>query len=218
MGTTIEIDVTKLNTRDAYRMMIGAIVPRPIAWVSTISSTGTSNLAPFSFFTGVCINPPTLLFCPTNHPNGKEKDTLRNIRETREFVVNLVSEELAQQMNQSSADYPPEISEFQEVGLLATPSHFVKAPRVKESPINFECRLQQIITIGRDGPGSGHVVLGEIIYAHFAEGIYENGRVAIDRVKPIARLDGQNYCPVREVFAINRPANTRPGKPQPACP
>lgn len=200
-----EIDVSTLSIADAYKILIGAIVPRPIAWVSTISEAGIANLAPFSFFNGICSNPPSLLFCPANHPDGREKDTLRNIRATRQFVVNAASEILVGQMNQTSGDYAPEISEFNEAGLTPAPSRLIKPPRVSESPINFECELMQIVDVGPGGAGSGHVVIGKILYAHFAPGIFENGRINLEKLKPIARLGGPTYCPVREVFSLNRP-------------
>ncbi|MBI3554868.1 MAG: flavin reductase family protein [Deltaproteobacteria bacterium] len=199
------MDVSKLTVGDAYKLLIGAIVPRPIAWVSTISLEGRLNLAPFSFFNGVCSNPPSLLFCPVNHADGREKDTLRNIREVKQFAVNIVSEELATQMNQTSADYPPEVNEFNVVGL--NPARCVKldVPRVQEAPVTFECELLEIVKVGPGGAGSGHVVIGKIVYAHFAPGVYESGRVQLDKVNPIARLAGMSYCPVREVFELPRP-------------
>ena len=205
MSSITELDVSTMNVGDAYRLLIGAIVPRPIAWVSSISAEGRLNLAPFSFFNGVCSNPPSLLFCPVNHADGREKDTLRNIRETKEFVVNIVSEELATQMNQTSGDYPPEVNEFNVVGLSPSRCNKLSAPRVKEAPVSFECELIEIVKVGPGGAGSGHVVIGKIVYAHFAPGVYENGRVLIDKVKPIARLAGMSYCPVREVFELPRP-------------
>lgn len=200
-----ELDVSKLSVADAYKLLIGTIVPRPIAWVSTVSLNGQPNLAPFSFFNGVCSNPPSLLFCPVNHPDGHEKDTLRNIRETNQFVVNVASEDLVAQVNQTSGNYPVDVNEFAEAGVTAAPSKLVKAPRVKESPASFECEVLQIVQVGPGGAGSGHVVIGRILYAHFADGVYKDGKIAIDKLKPVARLGGPNYCPVREIFALERP-------------
>lgn len=200
-----ELDVSKLSVADAYKLLVGAIVPRPIAWVSTISKKGQPNLAPFSFFNGVCSNPPSLLFCPVNHPDGREKDTLRNIRETNQFVVNIASEDLVQQMNQTSGNYPPNINEFEEAGLAQAASKLVKPPLVKDSPASFECEVLQIVQVGPGGTGSGHVVIGKILYAHFADGVYKDGRISIETLKPVARLGGPNYCAVRETFALDRP-------------
>ena len=204
----IDVDLSKLSVGDAYKLLIGTIVPRPIAWVSTISPQGATNLAPFSFFNGICSNPPSLLFCPVNHPDGREKDTLRNIRATRQFVVNIATEDLAKAMNQTSGDYPPEKSEFEIAGLTPEPSRTVRAPRVKESPASFECELMQIIDIGDGSAGSGHVVIGKILHARFADKVYQNGKIILEELKPIARLGGPNYCPVREVFNLARPKVT----------
>lgn len=205
-----ELDVSTLSVGEAYKLLIGAIVPRPIAWVSTVSEDGVTNLAPFSFFNGVCSNPPSLLFCPVNHPDGREKDTLRNIRQTRQFVVNVASESLVAKMNQTSGDYPPETSEFREVGLTEAACRMVRAPRVAEAPASFECELLQIVDVGPGTAGSGHVVIGKILFAHFADGVYEQGgRVWLERLKPVARLAGASYCPVREVFDLPRPKIAR---------
>lgn len=202
---TTELDLSKLSVGDAYKLLIGTIVPRPIAWVSTVNKKGQPNLAPFSFFNGVCSNPPSLLFCPVNHPDGREKDTLRNIRATKQFVVNVASETLARQMNQSSANYAPEINEFSETGLAEAPSKMIKPPRVSGAPASFECELLQIVPVGPGGAGSGHVVIGKILYAHFADGVYRDGKINLEALMPIARLGGPNYCPVRDVFSLARP-------------
>lgn len=200
-----ELDLSRLSVGDAYKLLIGTIVPRPIAWVSTVSAKGQVNLAPFSFFNGICSNPPSLLFCPVNHPDGREKDTLRNIRETKQFVVNIATEALASQMNQTSSNYPPDVNEFEAAGLTEEPSRLVKPPRVKESPASFECELIQIVDVGPGTAGSGHVVIGKILLARYCEGVYVGGRVSLDRMKPIARLAGSAYCPVREIFELPRP-------------
>lgn len=205
----IEIDPSSLSMTEAYKILIGSIVPRPIAWVSTVNSKGQPNLAPFSFFNGVCSNPPSLLFCPVNHPDGREKDTLRNIRETRQFVVNVATEKLAAEMNQTSADYDPNVNEFAEAHLAPGLCRKVKAPRVKDSPISFECELLQIVSVGDGGAGSGHVVIGKIVYMHFAKEVYQDGKILIEKLRPIARLAGSSYCPVREIFNLPRPKTTR---------
>lgn len=208
----MELDVSKLSVRDAYRLLIETILPRPIGWVSTVSIKGQPNLAPFSFFTGVCSNPPSLLFCPVNHPDGGEKDTLRNIRETGQFVVNVASEELAKAMNTTSGDYPPGVNEFTEAGLTMAPSRKVKASRVGESPVSLECELIQIVDVGPGGAGSGHVVIGKVVHAHVRDDAYAEGSVLLEKLKPIARLGGPRYCPVREVFELERPRLPRPQK------
>src|SRR5262249_41892164 len=159
------------------------ITPRPIAWVSSISEQGQTNLAPFSFFNGVCPNPPTILFCPTNSRHGKPKDTLVNIEATREFVVNVVPDALGARMNATSQEFPPEVSEFAACGVASSPSIKVKPPRVKESPVNIECELHDIVRIG-EGPLSGHIVIGRIVMIHVDEKVLDNS----GQIDP-ARLD-----------------------------
>jgi flavin reductase (DIM6/NTAB) family NADH-FMN oxidoreductase RutF len=207
MSEFITIDPTQNSQQDNYKLLIGSVLPRPIAWVSTRSKAGVLNLAPFSFYTGVCSNPPTLLFCPTvRGSDGAKKDTLLNIEETGEFVVNVVSEEVVRQMNQTAAEYPRGVDEFQEVGLTPAPSLVVQPPRVLESPLSMECRLQQIIPVGDGGLGSGNVVLGTIVQFHVRADLYHNGRIDTAGLKPVARLAGAAFCPVRDAFELERPA------------
>jgi flavin reductase (DIM6/NTAB) family NADH-FMN oxidoreductase RutF len=201
----IEVDFERISTQAAYNLQIGSIVPRPVAWVSTVNGSGLPNLAPFSYFNGICSNPPALLFCPVNHPDGREKDTLRNIREIGDFVVNIATESLVFAVNHTAAEYPSEISEFAAAGLTALPGVVVKAPRVAESPIQLECRLIQIVAVGTGG-NSGHVVIGRIVYGHFHPTVYQDGRVLLDMLKPIARFAGTTYGPVRDTFDLPRPA------------
>lgn len=199
------IDPKGNDPKNIYKLMIGSIVPRPIAFVSSQSPEGALNLAPFSFFTGVSANPPTILFCPlVRGSDSKIKDTLRNISATREFVVNAVSERFAEEMNLTSTEFPPEISEFAESGLTPVPSLKVKPPRVKESPINMECRLNQIVTVGTE-PLGGSVVIGEIVLFHIADELFDNFRVDLRKLSPIGRLAGSSYCRVTDIFDLIRP-------------
>ena len=203
---TISLDPLAMAHTEAYKLLIGSILPRPIAFVSTRAADGTLNLAPYSFFTGVCSNPPTLLFCPMRRgSDGAKKDSLCNIEETGEFVVNIVTESIVAQMNQTSAEYPPDISEFEAAGLTPVPSTIVRAPRVAESPVNLECKLQQIVPVGDGSVGSGAVVLGTIVQVHIRADLYQNGRILTEGLQPVARLAGMAYCPVREVFELPRP-------------
>jgi flavin reductase (DIM6/NTAB) family NADH-FMN oxidoreductase RutF len=203
---TVSIDITKLSPNEAYKILAGSVLPRPIAWVSTISAQGNYNLAPFSFFNAIASNPPTLLFCPVTPEKGKEKDTLRNIRETKQFVVNFVSEELVQKMNMTSGEYPPELSEFEIAGLTPIAGVQIKAPRVLESPIQFECELLQIIQVGNGDEGSGNIVIGKLLHAHVqADAINERHHIDVLKIKPVGRLAGNDYCPFREIFSIKRP-------------
>lgn len=188
--------------------MIGAIVPRPIAFVSTKSSNGIDNLAPFSFFTGVCSNPATIAFCPARRgKNGEMKDTLINIRDTGVFALNIVSESFAQAMVTTANEFPPEISEFDESGLTPVQCEKIDVMRVKESKISFECKLNQIIEVGNGDPGSGALVLGSIILFHVADEIYQDGRIDLEKLQPIGRLAGNMYIRSTVPFEIIRKKN-----------
>lgn len=202
----LTIDPSQISQQENYKLIIGSVLPRPIAFVSTVSPEGVPNLAPFSFFNAVCSKPPTLLFCPTYRgSDGVKKDTLVNIEATGEFVVNVVSESIVEAMNQTAAEYPYGVSEFEQSGLTSTPSVVVKPPRVLESPVSMECKLQQIIPVGEGGVGSGFVVLGTIVQYHIRQDVYENGRIDVKKLAPVARLAGAAYCPVRDVFELPRP-------------
>jgi len=190
---------------DIYKLMIGAIVPRPIAFVSTVDENEERNLAPFSFFAGVCSKPPTILFCPGIRASTRErKDTLRNVLATKEFVVNIVSEEIAAQMNQTSADVGPEVDEFLLSGLTPLASVIVRPPRVAESPVQMECKLREVVTIS-DQPGGGSIVIGEVLRFHVREDLIDNFRIDADRLKAIARMGGPTYCRTRDRFDMERP-------------
>ena len=168
----MELDPDSLNTRTMYEWMIHSILPRPIAWVSTVSISGVTNLAPFSFFQGVCARPPTLMFCPVNHRDGSSKDTLRNIEATGEFVVNTVSAADAEAMNATSAMLGFEESEFERFGLAAVPSVMVRPPRVASASVAFECRLDRIIRVS-EGPAGGNIEW--IIHSYLVRVFRESG-------------------------------------------
>jgi flavin reductase (DIM6/NTAB) family NADH-FMN oxidoreductase RutF len=206
MSGFVTIDPAKISAQDNYKLIIGSIVPRPIAFVSSQSPGGILNLAPFSFFNGVCSNPPTVLFCPmVRGSDGHKKDTLLNIEATREYVVNIVNEDIVRQMNDTAAEVPPDVDEFKLSGLTPVPSVIVKPPRVLESPISMECKLQQVVYIGDGSIGSGSVVIGTVVQFHVREDLYHSGRIETDELKPVARLAGAHYCPVREIFELERP-------------
>jgi flavin reductase (DIM6/NTAB) family NADH-FMN oxidoreductase RutF len=199
------IDPQQQPYQDNYKLLIGSIVPRPIAFVSTVSKTGIYNLAPFSFFNGVCSNPPTIMFATTRRvTDGRPKDTLTNIRDTREFVVNIVSEDLAERMVATSTEFPPEVDEFEIGGFTAVPGERVRAPRVKESRISFECRLNRTVEIGDGSPGSGTIIIGTVVLFHVRDELYQAGRIDIERLRPVGRLAGHHYCRVRDLFMIER--------------
>lgn len=187
-----------------YKLMIGSIVPRPIAFVSTISKDGIRNLAPFSFFNGVCSNPPVVLFSTVITKDGRQKDTLNNVEATKEFVVNIVSEDFAEQMNITSGEFPPEVDEFVKAGLTPIPSDVVKPSRVKESRINFECKMLTVVSFGL-GPGSGSTVFGEIVRIHIADELFDNYRIDPDKLLPIGRMGGPTYTRTKDRFDLIRP-------------
>lgn len=201
-----EIDFETLPVKDTYQLMVDVIVPRPIAWVSTISKKGIANLAPFSFYNGVCSDPPTLLISITPHPDGQMKDTLRNIRATKQFVVNLASRPLAEQMNKSSGRFSAEISEFEEVGLTRAPSLKVKPPRVAESPVSMECQLKKIVSIGeKNSVGSANIVIGQVVQMHVADDCIKNGKIISEKLQAIGRLGGPWYTTTQDLFQMPRP-------------
>ncbi len=193
------------DVRNIYKLMIGAIVPRPIAFVSSISPEGIRNLAPFSFFTGVSANPPTILFCPmVRLSDGATKDTIKNIRRTKEFVVNVVSEEFADKMNICSTEFPPEVDEFEKSGLTAIPSDLVQPPRVEESHIQMECRLVRIVTISTL-PLGGSIVIGEILRFHVDDSLFDDFKIDADRLRAIGRMGGPTYTRTTDRFDLVRP-------------
>ena len=198
-------DPTEKPFSEIHKLMIGSIVPRPIALVSTTSKDGNNNVAPFSYFNGVCSNPPTIMFAPARRGwDGHEKDTLINIRNNQEFVINIVSESFAEKMVKCSTDFNPDIDEFQVSGLTPESSSKVSPPKVKESKINLECKLDQIVEIGDGTAGSGFVVLGTIVLFHIDDDIYEDGHVLLDKLEPLGRLAGNWYTRPTDNLKITR--------------
>lgn len=192
--------------RDVYKIAAGSILPRPIAWVSTVNAAGTPNLAPFSFFTVASANPLTLMFTPLmTDDEGSLKDTPRNILETEEFVVNITNEATAAAMSRSAKAMAPGQSEFGYAQVTPAPSKFVKAPRVAEAPVSYECVLSQTIQVGNKH-GSGLVIMGEVVAIHFADGIYdrETGYIDLELLQPIGRLSGSQYAHITDLFEIER--------------
>ena len=199
------IDFEKISPREAYPWLINAINPRPIAWVSTISAAGHTNLAPFSFFQGVTANPPTLMFVPVNSRQGLKKDTVRNIEALPEFVVNLVSHTLAAQMNLTATLLPYGESEFEKFGVAAAASTSVRPPRVAAAPVAFECTLDRIVHIG-EGPLAANVIFGRIRTAHIRDEVLgADGLPDARKLDLVGRLGGEDYTTTREIFTIERP-------------
>lgn len=198
------------SPKDLYKLLTGVVVPRPIAFVSTKSPDGVDNLAPFSFFNVVTSNPPTVMFS-VGERKGSKKDTLANIEKHPFFVVNVVTEEMAQPMHNSAAEFLPEVSEFDEVGLTPIPAQAVDCKAVKESPVHMECELDQIIHIGHS-----YMVLGRIVHFRIDDDIYLGDfKIDAPKLKPLARLAGNSYGKVREYFELERhfdPDKTIPKK------
>jgi flavin reductase (DIM6/NTAB) family NADH-FMN oxidoreductase RutF len=203
----------QLSHHDLYGTLLNAVAPRPIAWVSTLSASGQPNLAPFSFFNVVCVSPPLLGFSPgmrapkksaTEAVAGEAKDTLRNIRDTKEFVISVVTYELAEAMNLTSGDYEASISEFEVAKLAAAPSKFVRPQRVAESPVSFECKLYQILDFN-PGPEGGSLVIGQIVSIHVEEKYLKEGRLDRNALDLIGRMGGIQYTRTTQRFEMVRP-------------
>ncbi|HUN83628.1 MAG TPA: flavin reductase family protein [Terracidiphilus sp.] len=205
----LSFDPAEHDSRQMYKLMTGIVVPRPIALVSTVDAHGTANLAPFSFFAGVGSVPPAVLFCPAlrakgSREPGSRKDTLQNVEETREFVVNVVSDAIAAQANATSSEVPPEVDEFQLSHLTPVPSEAVRPARVAESPAQMECRLLQVIYTGH-APGSGVIVLGEIVRFHIRQDLFDDFRVDPAGLDAVGRMAGNTWVRTRDRIELVRP-------------
>lgn len=202
----MEINPREIPYKSMYKILIGSIVPRPIGWISSLNPGGQPNLAPFSFFNALNAKPPHVMFAPgIRSTDAQPKDTLKNVRATGEFVVNIVTEALAEAMNLTATELPGEVNEFELAGLTAEPSVVVAPPRVVESPIHFECRVAQIIELGQ-GLGGGYVVIGRIVHVHIRDEILIGGdKIDIQKLQPIGRLAGTGYCRVTDLFDMIRP-------------
>src|ERR1700728_3713971 len=189
----LAFDPANHSQNDIYKLMVGSIVPRPIALVSSVDEGGVRNLAPFSYFTACSSNPPVVVFCPILRPAPPlAKDTLRNILATREFVVNIVSEEFVERMNATSAQVSPEVDEFELSGLTPIASDLIKPARVRESHVHMECRLRQVVQLG-DQPGAGSLVLGDVLRFHVREDLVDNFRIDPDKLRAVGRMAGSTY-------------------------
>ncbi|QEE50612.1 flavin reductase family protein [Flavobacterium alkalisoli] len=199
------IDPAHTSQSDVYKILTGSVIPRPIGWISTISEDGVPNLAPFSFFNVVGEDPPHVMFS-TVRPGNSNKDTLNNVLATKQFVVNMAVEELVEAVNTSSASLPPDVNEFDYAGVTQAPGIKVKAPRVLESPINFECELVHHYTLEDHKHGGATIMIGRVVMFHVDESVLlDNYKINPEVYRPVARLAGSNYAKLGEVFSIKRP-------------
>lgn len=218
----MDVIPSELPHREVYNILLNAVAPRPIAWVSSLSASGQPNLAPFSFFNVVCAQPPMLGFSPSRRSPKKpgaagalggepieeraweQKDTLQNIRESGEFVVNTVTYELAEAMNLTSGEYDASVNEFELAKLASAPSKVVRPQRVAESPVSFECKLHQILDFN-PGPEGSSLVVGEIVSIHINEQYIKDGRLDRNSLDLIGRMGGMQYTRSTERFEMVRP-------------
>lgn len=199
------IDVSKTPVVEAYQLLTGVVTPRPIAWVTTVSRSGVVNLAPFSFFNAFGANPPVVAFSPSLRRDGTKKDTLLNLEVHPEFVLSVATAPLAEKVNLSSKELPPDESEVDLVGLTTTPSSKVKPPRIAESPVNLECKVRQIVPCGT-GPIAANIVIGEVLVMHVADEVLdEKGKVDPRKLRTVARLGQDYWCHTSDLFELKRP-------------
>ena len=209
----VSLNPADCDLRQIYKLMTGLIVPRPVALVSTVDRAGVVNLAPFSAFCGAGSNPPAVLFCPALREGGDaetglypemRKDTLRNVEETGEFVVNVVNEAIAAAANESAAAVPPDVDEFRLAGLTPIPSEAVQPPRVAESPAQMECKLLQVIYVGRT-PGAGVIVLGEVVRFHVRQELISDYRIDPAGLDAVGRMAGNTWVRTHDRIELARP-------------
>ena len=207
----MNVSPSSFSHSELYGLILNSVAPRPIAWVSTLSASGQPNLAPFSFFNCACIAPPLLAFAPglrkpkqAGSAAGEPKDTLRNIRETKEFVINVVTYELAEAMNQTSGEYDASINEFELAQIASAPSQVVTVPRVAASPVSFECKLYQILDFS-PSPLSSSLVIGEIVSIHMDEANMKDGKLDRNSLDLIGRMGGIQYTRTTQRFEMVRP-------------
>lgn len=200
----MQLDPDILDQKAIYKLLTGVVIPRPIGWISSVSPEGTYNLAPFSYFNAVGDDPPHVMFS-TIKTNGVQKDTLNNVLATKEFVVNMVTEDLVEQMNLTSKAVPPEESEFDLSGLTPIPSVKVKAPRVKEAHITLECELVHHYELENHKQGGATILIGRVVMFNIAEEmLLDDHKINLENYRPVARLAGANYSKLGEIFSIKR--------------
>jgi flavin reductase (DIM6/NTAB) family NADH-FMN oxidoreductase RutF len=206
LGDEMKIDPSQLDWKDAHELLVGAILPRPIAFVSTVGEDGVNNVAPFSFYAPISVKPAYIGISFSRYRDGRKKDTLVNIEFSKDFVINVVTEELAEAMNQASKDYPSYVDEFKEVGLTPVKSDLVKSPMVAESPVKMECRLVQTLEFG-EVPRITNFVIGEVLRVHIKEDLWLDNTIKAYKLKAIGRLGEEFYCRITDLFEMRRSSN-----------
>lgn len=202
--TTMQFDIQHTESSALYKLLTGTVIPRPIGWISTIDTNGINNLAPFSFFNVVSEDPPHVMFS-TVRTGNKNKDTLNNILDNNQFVVNLVTEDIVEQMNTTSQSVAADIDEFELANVTPIDSVYIQPKRVKESLVHFECEMVHHYFIENHKNGGACIIIGKIITMHIDDSILmENHRINIETYKPVARLAGSNYSKLGEIFSIKR--------------
>jgi flavin reductase (DIM6/NTAB) family NADH-FMN oxidoreductase RutF len=196
----MRIDSSRLNDDSAHQLLKGCVVPRAIAWISTVGPNGINNVAPFSCFTFVATQPPMIAVSIARR-NGEKKDTLRNIESCGEFVVNVATENHAMAVNTTAGDYAADVSEFEKAGITAIPGEIVKAPRISECPIQMECRMEYVLSLGQ----SNHsLVIAKVLLFHIDDALYKDGEIQQTALRPLARLAGDQYAQIGKIFDLPR--------------
>jgi flavin reductase (DIM6/NTAB) family NADH-FMN oxidoreductase RutF len=200
----MQFDPNELEHAAVYKLLTGSIIPRPIGWISSVSENGINNLAPFSYFNAVGDDPPHVMFS-TGRGNDSNKDTLNNVLATKQFVVNMVTEELTEQMNSTAQAVHSDIDEFELAGVTPVASEKIKPMRVKESPISFECELVHHYFLEGHKNGGACVVIGRIVMMHFNDDVLsDNYKINLENYKPVSRLAGSHYSKIGELFSVKR--------------
>lgn len=200
----MQFDPNELEHTAVYKLLTGAVIPRPIGWISTIDQSGNNNLAPFSYFNAIGEDPPHVMFS-TVRGNNSNKDTLNNVLANGQFVVNMVTEDLVEQMNSTSQPVAPDVDEFELANLTAIPSVKIKPMRVMESPISFECELVHHYFLENHKNGGACILIGRVVMMHFDDSVLlDNYKINLETYKPVARLAGSNYAKLGDVFAVKR--------------
>lgn len=200
----ITIDPENVRGRDMYKLLIGTIAPRPIAFVTTLAENGAINAAPFSFFNVVSSIPP-LLSVSVQRKNGIEKDTAKNALREKCFVIHMTDERIVEEVNKTSASLPSHVSELAETSLSVVDSKKIHVPAIEEAQVRFECILERHIPLGEDETITTDLLIGRIVFVHMQEEIYNDGKIIYDKLKPVSRLAGNDYAKLGSVFSLIRP-------------